>query len=260
MPAVRALIALLLSFLAAGGAARAELRVEGTEFRLTLADGRVLAGRALIGTILTLETGQGAIEVRVDAVEPDPGDAEIVLHRFARRNANGAWSEFCQPDPDGRRLGFPLAGRARPDGTMVLVDGIELVCTSGAQGKCARLGYKPWKAAPGGGTLLDHFNACVRMLRADYCGDGKSATRDGTLIDLYDRAGIQKPGNEPGMDFEAAWSPDGAVCVRRTRIQEAMTLERLGASCPRLRDRLGPACDEAAGTKRGALLFNRSRP
>ena len=125
---------------------------------------------------------------------------------------------------------------------------------------CVRFGYKPWKAAPDGRPLLDYFNACVRMLRADYCGDGTPSTRDGTLIDVYDRARIQTPELVPGMEFEAAWSPEGAVCVRHTRIKEILTLERLAATCPRLGDRLGPACDEAAGRRMGAILFNRSRP
>jgi hypothetical protein len=106
--------------------------------------------------------------------------------------------------------------------------------------------------------------ACVRLLRADYCGDGEAATRDSTPVNVFDRLGVQAPdpGAAAAMAFEAAWGPDGAVCVARTRVPEVLTLDALAARCPRLRGRLGPRdCPEPAGDAPppgGALLLNRS--
>ena len=37
--------------------------------------------------------------------------------------------------------------------------------------------------------MIDWYNACIRLLRADYCGDGRPFTRDGTLVDIYDHLG-----------------------------------------------------------------------
>ena len=98
------------------------------------------------------------------------------------------------------------------------------------------------------------------MMRADYCGDGQGFTRDGTLIDLYDRLGIQKDEPGPGMRFEAGWGKDGATCVARVRIPENVTLEELARRCPaRLADRLGASCTEdEAGRSPATLLFNKS--
>ena len=93
------------------------------------------------------------------------------------------------------------------------------------------------------------------MVRADYCGDGLSATRDGTPIDLYDVAGIQKPEPVSSMKFEAAWGIHGAVCVRHTRIPDVLTIEQLVARCPRLANRVGDSCGEDAS---GALMFDKS--
>ena len=63
----------------------------------------------------------------------------------------------------------------------------------------------------------------------------------------------------PDMSFEAAWSPAGAVCVRRTRVPQAMTIEGLAAMCRRLEPaRLGESCSEQSGARDGAILFNRS--
>src|SRR6478752_2253392 len=63
---------------------------------------------------------------------------------------------LCAPDADGRRLGFPLAGRSDAAGILSSSDGsiFELACTSGAQGKCARFGYAPWRQAPDGRPMI----------------------------------------------------------------------------------------------------------
>jgi hypothetical protein len=72
------------------------------------------------------------------------------------------------------------------------------------------MGYEPWRAHAGV-NLWDHHQACVRLLRADYCGDGVSYTRNGTPINIYDSLGIN-PDTE-AWAFEASWGRDGARCV-----------------------------------------------
>jgi hypothetical protein len=87
------------------------------------------------------------------------------------------------------------------------------------------------------------------LVRADYCGDGIGHTRNGTPIDLSDRIGFQPDKAAPGMTFEAAWGPDGAVCVRHTRLKEPLDAAALVQQCPQLAGSIGEKCD--------ALLFNR---
>jgi len=82
------------------------------------------------------------------------------------------------------------------------------------------------------------------MVRADYCGEGKGTMRNGTLIDHYDAVDIEEPAQDPRFGFEAGWTASGAVCVRHVRIKENTSLERLAASCARMRERLGPSCTE----------------
>jgi hypothetical protein len=43
--------------------------------------------------------------------------------------------------------------------------------------------------------------------RADYCGDVVGHTRNGTLIDIFDRVGVQGDETAPGMAFEAVFGP-----------------------------------------------------
>lgn len=62
------------------------------------------------------------------------------------------------------------------------------------------------------------FLACIRMVRADYCGDGHPHTYTGTEVGV---ATPQSPMTlsecKDGRCFEASWSKDGAVCFARPR-------------------------------------------
>ncbi|MFO1217567.1 MAG: ADYC domain-containing protein [Burkholderiaceae bacterium] len=231
------------------------LGVEGTEFVVTMPDGRVLRSGQLVGATLTVEAGGRPIEILIESVEDDDEavGGRVVLHQLRVRNDGGQWAPLCKPDAKGRNLGFPL-----PDGR----GGFDLTCTGGAAGKCVRWGYRPWEEHPGGPPLRDLHRACIHMVRADYGGDGGANTRDGTLIDLQDRFGIQAFEPPGAMTFEAAWGVNGAVCVAHTRIAAVVTLEQLAERYPKLRGRLGvPACSaERALGEPAALLFNRSLP
>ena len=233
----------------------------GTTLRARLPDGSMREGASLTGAILTVAAGSQTIRVRVASVEPEVRDprGEVLLYDFRVIMPNGGEEPLCLPDPDGRRLGLPLAGRSDPAGMLSPSNDslFELVCTASPQGKCVRFGYAPWRQAPDGRPMRDWFNACVRMMRGDYCGDGRHFTRDGTWIDLYDRIGVQKSDDDPSLSFEAAWGPDGAVCVAHTRIPDIITLEALARTCPRLQGRLGSeVCNENVTD---GLIINRSR-
>ena len=237
------------------------VEVEGTEFKVTLADGRVLRSSALVGTVLMLRSG---LEVRIEAVERDHDHRgrPIWLHTLAARHADGTSTNLCLVGPDGRRAGFPVPGRALADGT--LAEGrpgdFEISCTAGALAKCVRFGYRPWEIGPDGRPLRGLFNACIHMVRGDYGGDGRATTRDGTTIDVYDAWRIQTPDMDDAHDFEAGWGPEGAVCVRHPRIKEHVSLDDLERAYPRLQGLTGAVCTEELARAHGARLFNRSRP
>ena len=232
--------------------AQASLRVEGTEFALTTADGRSMRGADLQGATLKIGLAEREMEVTITSVEDDQHavGGRVLLHHFTVKD-RGWPVELCEPDASGRRLGFPV-----PDGH----GGFDLTCTSGAIGKCIRWGYRPWEETPDGPPLRALHRACVQMARADYGGDGRASTRNGTLIDMYDRFGIQRPQRELPMSFEAAWGVDGAVCVARSRIPENASLEELGRRYPHLKHQLGSetCTEENAMRDPRALLFNRS--
>lgn len=97
-----------------------------------------------------------------------------------------------------------------------------VACRGAAIAKCAEWGYRDlekWTETSGAlhhDIPLSYFHeACVRMVRADYCGDGHSHTVNGTLVDVYDTADIQTEGT--ALALEAEWSASGASCVKHVR-------------------------------------------
>ncbi|MEO1234957.1 MAG: ADYC domain-containing protein [Myxococcota bacterium] len=93
-------------------------------------------------------------------------------------------------------------------------------CRGSSIAKCMEAGYKPWvspNSADGqiayrGKEVADqpnHLQACVRMLRADYCGDGTSHTIDGRKVEFWDSMGVHK--NTRGWKLEATWGPEGML-------------------------------------------------
>ena len=163
---------------------------------------------------------------------------------------------FCAPDVAGSRLAIPLPGRydatnnARADATR-----ITFACTSGVMAKCYRWGYRPWLGAEHAAA----HQACVRMAMADYCGDGRSWTREATLIQRWDR--LSPPAQprsapDPRMTFEAAWTPRGAACIAHARwsgLAQEFAPERCAPRLPRCRSER-----EALDASPDAILFNAS--
>ncbi len=96
-------------------------------------------------------------------------------------------------------------------------------CFGSALAKCALWGYAPWATTTecSGNIcktrqLSDWHQACTRMVRADYCGDGQSHTRNGTPIDPWDALNIESRSADT-WEMEAEWAQDGGHCIRHTR-------------------------------------------
>lgn len=167
------------------------------------------------------DTGQ-PLQFRVDSVDTDARDrdGDVRLYGVSVRGAGaGTWERYCAPDVEGRSLAIPVQGAWDARGDFQPGTGmVTFACTSGAIAKCIRFGYKPWKTYRGV-SLQPYHAACMRMVRADYCGDGRPHTKDGTQIDMWDGLGIQVREQKSGHPevFEAAWSPEGAAYLNVPR-------------------------------------------
>ena len=147
------------------------IEVDRTAFRVTLSDGSTKQGTALAGAVLVFRINGVSLRVRLATITSDAMDKSgtVLLHDF-RNDDTGA--PLCEPDQEGRMLGFPLPGRSASDGRLVEAEAgaFELVCTSGAQGKCVRFGYRPWRgrktAIPCASISTRAFGWCAPTIAA----------------------------------------------------------------------------------------------
>jgi hypothetical protein len=222
--------------------------LNGTLLQGVTGDGRIVSGADFVGATLTgvLSSGQ-TIDLVVTGFATEGGLAYYAL-AAAGRPICGA---------GGRGLFVPGvwdSTGARHDS--LAIGGQEVStsysCTDGAIGKCVVWGYEPSVVG------ADLHQSCTRMVRADYCGTGVSFTKDGTLIDVFDTHGVEKPtAGDASLVFEAAWTTSGAACVNRTRYEAfapsgAVELPSCWSGLPR--------CSSWSDAQaQGAVLGNASR-
>ena len=106
-------------------------------------------------------------------------------------------------------------------------DRLYIACTKGAVGKAAaKWGYWPSEmdpfTQPGDGRTS--FETAVRVVRADYCGDGVSWTLPGTKLEVFDSL-VHTSTTDTAHDtqpersvIEAVWDAGGALCLDYPRI------------------------------------------
>ncbi|WP_375765742.1 ADYC domain-containing protein [Archangium gephyra] len=216
------------------------LRLEGGHLVASPAPeaGGVTSG--VVGTVLQGTDSNGRpVAVAICGAEPSPEEPGMVFYRIEAWNAVAQeWENPCvalDRVTDSRALavsGFWDASGAHHEAPGKLT----FACQNGAIAKCILWGYKPW-ASRDGQPLAGLHQACTRMARADYCGNGRNHTHQDTTIDMYDRLGLIQRTTEASEEwdpakasFEAAWAPDGATCLARTR--DGRALETILQECP----------------------------
>ncbi|HKE16508.1 MAG TPA: ADYC domain-containing protein, partial [Kofleriaceae bacterium] len=199
------------------------MSLNSSELSGELASGEAVFGAGMVGAHLSGVLSDGStLPLRIDSARTLPGpNGDVWAYGVSYALAGGSWAPLC-----GVSGGAPVAAIALV-GTWDLRSGVPgggswaassseftFACRGAALAKCVELGYKPWQSVSG--TLLrDHHQACARMIRADYCGDGTAWTRDGELINLYDSLGIQE--DAANWKTDAEWLPGGARCYHKLR-------------------------------------------
>jgi len=195
--------------------------IDGSQLR-AWKGGPVLEAEDLIGArFLAHSDTDKWLKLRVvDVGQPEDGDVDDGIWRYGVEylETNGQWYPICQ-DENGAFGAIAIDGtwnygRNVAHGGDKTVDGwhFTFACPRiGAIGKCVEAGYAPWRTTEDGTSLADHHQACTRLMRADYCGDGEPHTVNGTLINLYDQLGIQEDTDD--WIAEAEWDAGGARCI-----------------------------------------------
>ncbi|MFP2912751.1 ADYC domain-containing protein [Pyxidicoccus sp. 3LFB2] len=218
--------------------------------------GQAISGTAFLGARFVGNLGDGqTVDLRVDSIQPGTqANADVWSYRVSFLDTvDGVWKPAC-PAADGSALdAIPVGGRwnyqqgvagggARIDDPTVFT----FACEDAAIAKCVRFGYRPWATTADGRSLADHHQACTRMVRADFCGDGTSHTVDGSWVNLYDTAGVQQ--DTEAWLLEAEWNAEGALC------STASTRAGQQVSCPN-KPQLS-ACGQVGHFRTGTLLMS----
>jgi hypothetical protein len=228
-------------------------------------EGVTLSGADLIGTHVSgLLRRLRVLDLRIDdaAYDSEPGNQDVLLYTVSLQVGDTS-VPLCGLDQKGQPVpAVAVAGlwnyqQGTRDGGAHIDDrrAFTFGCVSAAIGKCVRMGYKPWaldKSCDSDRcvTLESFHQACTRMVRADYCGDGVSHTIDGTIIDVYDARGIQVD-TEPTWYFEAEWDPGRARCVAHQRVVDMTTVPACAAEL------IDPTCGDLSHFDNGTLIMNR---
>ncbi len=138
---------------------------------------------------------------------------------------------YASPTPEfaGKtsRLAVPIDEYFTKSGQMQMSTGsFTFACLSGVAAKCYKWKYYPWSTAA---NARQRHWACTRAAKADYCGDGRTFTADGTGVDVYDgNIRIKDADTSFGLTFEDGWDTLGARCINHWRYTH---LAPAGISC-----------------------------
>jgi len=253
--------------------------LDGTLFKGTqqVGDQQIArSGLDFIGSTLYLVRDDQQYTLRIDDIHADPADpdGDVYFYRISVEDPeDGTWSSLCVDAEGEATEAIPLANhwdavtgdRIDEEGT------VTFACRGAVLAKCVEWGYRPWASVEeckgknkkdcSTVSLVDHHQACTRMARADYCGEGLPHTMDATPIDILDdlNPSIQSEATKgiKGWAVEAEWGPDGAECVGdnlRMHMLEELGQEVLPADCLAALEL--PSCGNFS-KKRGALLVNK---
>lgn len=180
----------------------------------------VVSGAGFLGAKIVLEipdTGQTVylqITAYDDAVAPWASDGAPATAYKAMYVGEGGLQPLC-PTTNVDNQWFTLILGERYDGADITADArtVTIACVGEAAAKMKLMGYGP--RAPRG-AATDLRQATLRMITADYCGDGTSFTVSGTHVAWRNAGGTVLPPFEE-RTLEAKWGPQGALCLDTPR-------------------------------------------
>lgn len=203
-------------------------------------------------TVMGVTPDGDEVVLRIGAIDRR-GTSDVLDYTIYFEADDGAWISACGEDEAGQPIpAIPLTGvwnyeEGVPGGGSHIENPptpmFTFACQSSVLEKCVAAGYKPWafeletKGKKTKSRSLRPFHqACTRMMRADYCGDGTPHTVENTKIDIWDALKLEA--EEASWPLEAEWGVSGATCIRHVRWTSngasgvAETLSHIQTQCP----------------------------
>ena len=228
--------------------------LNGTSISATSTSGPPLSGTGPVGSTWSgTSTNGAAVTLKINSATQGTGtNADLWFYGVSFQTSAG-WQPLCGLDSTGAPiLAVPVAGawKATASDAAHYVTGTQFTwgCRLKTVAKCVELGYKTWKG------YTNQLQACVRLLRADFCGTGQSYTTDGRLLNLYDNVGVQK--DTETWKPEAEWTTAGARCVNSNNIARYTLALQANPKCTLPLQ--SSTCGTSFGT--GSLLIDELAP
>ncbi|RKH58804.1 hypothetical protein D7W81_28385 [Corallococcus aberystwythensis] len=191
---------------------------EGRSVKLTIEEVRChvgITGPAVPCTAQNLTNGKAFWEYRVTASTEDAQPQPLCPtgSGFALA-APHAWSTGGELIPNPEYFTFACAAKNEGTATQPFFVG------GGVVAKCIDWGYPPWATSYPATVAMEYHQLCTRMAMADYCGEGRSNTLDGTPLkfmgakDAVQLDGGALPATVDGYSLEAVWQVNGCGDVR----------------------------------------------
>ena len=193
---------------------------EGRSVKLLIDEVRChedITGPVVACTAQNLADGKAFWEYRVTASTEDVQPQPLCPHGsgFALATPH-AWSTSGELIPNSEYFTFACA--PKNEGTAAEPFHVG----GGVIAKCIDWGYPAWPttAHPQQDVALDYHQLCTRMATADYCGEGRSNTLDGTPLkfmnaaELVQLTGGPLPPTLDGASLEAVWQMDSCGGLR----------------------------------------------
>ncbi|MGE6759135.1 ADYC domain-containing protein [Corallococcus interemptor] len=191
---------------------------EGRSVKLTIEEARChesITGPAVACTTQNLADGKAFWEYRVTAATEDALSQPLCPtgSGFALA-APHAWSAGGELLQNAEYFTFACAAKNEGSASLPFFVG------GGVVAKCIDWGYPPWATTFPLAQAMDYHQLCTRMATADYCGEGRSNTLDGTPLKfmgpkdaiLLNAGGL--PATLEGYSLEAVWKVDECGGVR----------------------------------------------
>ena len=197
-----------------------------------------LTGTSNVGSKWTGTLSNGAsLPMRIDSAVAGTGTNSDVWMYGVSYQVGTTWSPLCGLDPvtNAPVLAVTVPGVWNTQAGVIgggawslSLTQFTFACRAKTIGKCVELGYKPWSG------YSNQLQACVRLLRADICGDGTPHTVDGQTLNLYDSLGIQT--DTQAWVPEAEWNTAGATCMAKKGEQRFQYLNLPVPQCAFLKE------------------------
>lgn len=179
-------------------------------------------GTDFLGAKIALEmpNGGGTVSLEITDIDDEviswaAGGAPIVAYR-AQYLSGGMYQSLC-PSTSPENQWFTLISGEIYDRSNHLITSsarsVSIACVGEAAAKMKLMDFHP---EGNRGASVDDRLATLRMITADYCGDGTSYTAGGVAVAWRDHDDLVEPPTDENT-LEAMWTKDGARCLDTPR-------------------------------------------